>query len=183
MNENFKRIAGHFQVYLVRDGKWELMQEQCNMTTYSGADLLGKALAGQLSANTIYIVFENDPSAVRISPDVENDAATYAAASANRSFVRVSTMGSPTFTASGSEYDSNKVTFLGVTDGSSFFEAIPVTDGTSVFYHAALVASPDADDQTQDVVFSCGDLTTDLTKVAGAQIGIRWDITFTTPTP
>ena len=48
-------------------------------------------------------------------------------------------------------------------------------------YTAALVLMRDITDQAQDMIFSCGDLTTAITKVAGAQVGLRWTLTFTNP--
>jgi len=182
MNELFKKVKGTIELFNVSDGVWgDCIHKQHNLITYQGADILAKAIAGDLNINAVYIVFENDSGAIRISEDLGNIAATYADSSANRSFVRVSTMGEPVFTADGTDYQSNQVTFLAVTDGISFFPAVPVTDGTSVFYHSALVSAADMDDQTEDLIFSCADLTTDITKVAGANIGIRWTITFEAP--
>ena len=184
MNDLFKTVKGTIEFFKVHDGVWgDCIHKQHNLITYQGADILAKALVGDLKINYMYIVFENDPSAVRISEDLGNDANTYANSSANRSFVRVSTMGKPVFTSDGDEYQTNQVAFLAVTDGISFFPAVPVTDGTSVFYHSALVSAPNLDDQEEDLIFSCSDLAVDITKVAGANIGIRWTITFTAPTP
>lgn len=181
MKDTMSNVVGTLQIYRVENEVWTLLEEKTNLITYSGSDILGKALNGGLAVNCVYAVFENDPGAVRISPDRSNDATTYAASSPNRSFVRISTMGDPTYAASSTLYNSNKVVFLGVADSTSFFPAVPVTDGTSLFYHSALVAAPNMDDQTEDVVFSCADFSADITKVAGAQLGIRWTITFNTP--
>jgi len=183
MNELIKHVKGMIQLYAVRGNDWELLDTQHNLVTYQGADILAKACAGALNINAMYMVFENDPSAIRISEDLGNIASTYADSSPNRSFVRVSTMGEPVYTSSDSDYQNNEVAFLAVTNGISEFPLVPVTDGTSVFYHSALVAAPDMDDQTEDLVFSCADLSTEPTKVAGAQIGIRWTLTFEAPTP
>jgi len=178
MNELIRTVKGTIELFKVDGDKWDLVHKQHNLVTYQGSDILAKALAGDLNINMMYMVFENDPAAVRISEDLSDVAATYADSSANRSFVRVTTMGDPVYTSEGTDYQTNQVAFLAVTDGISFFPAVPVTDGTSVFYHTALVASTDFDDQTEDMIFSCADLTTDISKVAGAQIGIRWTITF-----
>jgi hypothetical protein len=167
--------------YVYPDGRWEPIGGQHNLVTNQGSDILAKALAGQLSVNGMYMVFRNDVGATPIVADVTNTADTYATSSANRSFCRVTAMGSPVFTTSDAAYVNNEVAFLAVTDGVSFFPAVPVTDGTSVFYHSALVAIPDFDTQDDDQIFSCSDLSTAITKIAGAQIGIRWTITFETP--
>ena len=182
MKEKLNRlVVGRIQIFRVSDGKWILIDEKKNLVTYGGSDILAKALANELKVNCIYVVFENNPAAIRISTDASNIAATYATSSPNRSFVRVPTMGDPVYSSTDPDYANNEVSFLGVTDGSSEFPAVPVTDGVSVFYHSALVAAPDMDDQTKDVVFSCANFSSDQTKVAGAQIGIRWTLTFTSP--
>jgi len=183
MKETLKKVAkGHVEVFLVKDGKWTKVGETHNDICYEGMDILAKAVHGDLAINTIYLVFENNAAAADITVDAANTYATYTAAEANRSFVRVATLGDPIYdTTDSAKYDYNQVVFLGVTDGTTYFPAIPVTDSTSVFYHTALVASPDFDDITQDEIFSCADLTTTVTKVAGAQIGIRWTITFDLP--
>jgi len=183
MKELFKNVKGMIEIFNVYGDRWELIHKQHNLVTYQGADVMAKAMAGDLTLNAVYMAFENDPSAIRISEDLSNIAGTYADSSPNRSFVRVSTMGAPVYTSDGDDYQHNQVSFLAVTDGSSFFPAVPVTDGTSVFYHTALVAAPDMDDQSDDLVYACSDLTTDISKVAGANIGIRWTVTFEAPTP
>jgi hypothetical protein len=167
--------------YVYPDGRWELIHSQPNLITNEGSDVMAKALAGQLTVNGMYLVFRNDSGATPIVADKTNTADTYATPSANRSFCRVTAMGLPIFTASGADYQTNKVEFLAVTDGTSFYPSVPVTDGTSVFYHSALMALPDYTDQSLDKIFSCSDLSVAITKIAGAQIGIRWTITFETP--
>ncbi len=180
MNDTFKHthMKGEIELYSVQDDVWTFNYKQHNLIAYDGSDVLAKALAGDLNINLMYLVFENDPAAVRISEGLANDAATYAATSPNRSFVRVSTIGEPVYSASTSNYVNNKVVFLGITDGTTQVPSVPVTDGTSVFYHSALVASVEGAAQDEDKIFSCSDLTTEITKIAGAQIGIRWTITF-----
>lgn len=181
--ETVKKYAtGELELsYVYPDGRWEHICTQHNLITDQGSDILAKALAGTFTVNGMYLVFRNDSGAVPIVADKTNVADTYATASANRSFCRVTAMGAPVFTSSSAEYLNNRVAFLAVTDGTSFYPSIPVTDGTSVFYHSALMAIPDFDTQDTDLVFSCSDLTTAITKIAGAQIGVRWTITFETP--
>jgi len=166
--------------YVYPNGTWETIA-QSNLVTYGGSDIMAKALAGQVNINAMYLVFENAPGAINITEDKTNDAATYQASSANRSFCRVTTIGEPSFSTSGSDYSNNKVTFLAVTDGTSYHVGVPITDSTSVFYHSALIASPDFSDASEDLVFSCSDFSTTITKIAGAQIGVRWTLQIETP--
>ena len=182
MIDKFKTMKGEIELFAVKDGDWTSIHKQDNMIVNSGADILAKALAGDLQVNAMYLCFENAAGATDYTAAITNDAAYYAGASADRSFVRVTALSDASYsTSDATTYDNNKVTFTGVTDGTTFFESVPVQDGTSSFYHAALVAAPEASDQTEDIIFSCSDLTTAITKIAGAQIGIRWTVQFVTP--
>jgi len=68
---------------------------------------------------------------------------------------------------------------MGVSDGVSFFPGTPVLDETSVFYHSALVSTKEGEEQSDDMIFSCADFSTPVKKVAGAQLGMRWGLSFT----
>ena len=183
MKETLRKIArGYVEMFLVRDGIWTPIGSVHNDICYDGMDIMAKALHGDLAINAMYLVFENDAGAADITVDAANTYATYTAAEANRSFVRISTLGDPIYSSTDATiYENNRVVFLGVTDGTSYFPAIPVTDATSVFYHTALVAAPDFTDETEDKIFSCAALSPTVTKVAGAQVGVRWTITFDLP--
>lgn len=181
MDKAFGRVKGFIELYEVRGGDWKPVWAGPNLVANQAADIMASVLAGGTAVNGMYLVYRNDPGAVSITPDKTNTAATYAAASANRGLVRVTTIGEPSLAQVGSDYVNNKITFVGVTDGSAFFPLVPVVDGTSVFYTAALVSIPDELTQADDLIFSCGDLGTAITKAAGAQVGLRWSITFTNP--
>ena len=178
LSDNKKTVKGRLDIFLVKDGIWEPVYSQSNLVANGASDICALTATGKRTIDTMYLCFENDPSAVDYVADAANTAAYYATASANRSFVRVATLGEPVIESTGPEYTGNKVTFMGVTDGTSFFPSVPVTDSTSVFYHAALVSAPADDSQAADMIFSCTDLATPITKIAGSNIGIRWAITF-----
>lgn len=178
MQEEYKGVSGSLELFRVVDGKWELIHEQHNMVTYGGGDLMAKAVAGLATVTGMYLGFRNGAD-TPFAAAKTNDAAYYATVSANRSICRVSTMAAPVFTASSADYANNKVAFLAVTDGTSLSETVTVTDGVSEFYHCALVSLGAT--QADDVIFSCAAMGTALTKIAGAQIGIRWTLTFTAP--
>lgn len=176
MDEDIKnKISGEFSVFEVRGDSWELLHEQHNLITYSGADVMAKALAGDRVINGVYLAFENSDVADYVE-DAGNTAATYAAEVSGRSFVRVKTLSRPIFSQSAPEYANNSVQFQGVTDGTSFFPGTPVQDGISKFYHTVLVSTLPGGDQTDDVVFSCATWSVPITKVAGANLGIRWRV-------
>ena len=176
-----RNVTGCIEIHEVRNNTWRFIAAGHNLICNQAADIQAMALGAGLTLNGMYMVYRNTVGATPITPDKYNTATTYATPSANRGMTRVSTLGDPTLSVLGADYLSNRVTLVGVTDGSAFFPAVPVIDGTSVFYTAALVLMRDITDQAQDMIFSCGDLTTAITKVAGAQVGLRWTLTFTNP--
>jgi len=177
---SFKNIKGHREFFQVTNGVWEKIGEDHNMITNEGVNILAKAITNKAHINAMYLCFENTDT-TNYNEAKTNNAEYYAGIAANRGIVRISTLGEPIFSDSDSQYSHNKVTFLGVSDGTTMFPTVTVQDGTSIFYHTALVAMSDSEDQTKDMIFSCGDLTVPITKIAGSQIGIRWTITFTSP--
>ena len=182
--EKFKDYAkGRIELSWVKDGVWTPFHEQPNLVVYGAADILASAITGNRFVNGMYIAFEN-ASVARYSEDASNDAAYYAPVVPidDRGFVRVTTLGEPIIETTDPNYSGNKVTFLGVTDGTSFLPGVDVEDTESVFYHSALVSIDENNSQEDDLVFSCSDFAIDVTKIAGSQLGIRWEITFNKPT-
>jgi hypothetical protein len=172
---------GRITLFEVTDGEWRQCHQQDNMVTYSGADAMALMATGSSSINAIYLVYRNDPGAINITADKSNTADVYGASVTNRGVVRITTLGEAALTSSAAEYEGNKATFMGVSDGTTMFPSTPVTDGVSVFYHAALVCAPNISDQEDDIIFSCADFSTVQTKVAGAQLGVKWEIIFLAP--
>jgi hypothetical protein len=183
LKENLQNwVKGQIELSWVKDGIWVPFHKQSNLIAYGSADICASAVAGLRQINGMYIGFENDSGAVEYTPGAANDAAYYATEETDRSFVRVTTLGEPIIETSDEDfYAGNKITFLGVTDGTTFFPATPLTDSTSVLYHSALISIADSGDQIDDLVFSNADFSTPVTKVAGAQLGVRWELTFTKP--
>jgi len=174
-------VKGLIKLFWVKNGVWTLFHEQSNLVTYEAADILAAAVAGTRKIDGIYVAFENDSGAVEYTAAPENNAAYYAVEEADRSFVRVTTLGEPIIEQDGTEYNGNKITFLGVTDGTSFFPASPLTDSVSVMYHSALVSRVDGGVQDSDKIFSCADFAVPVTKIAGSQLGVRWELVFNKP--
>lgn len=75
----------------------------------------------------------------------------------------------------------NQLTFFAQTSGAAGVNTLPFSHTTnSKVYAAALVATPDFNDRTKDVVFArtVFDVEDQVTKEASSQIGITWDIAF-----
>jgi len=143
---------------------------------------------------TMYIEFENvaapgDPVAV---PTIaREDGIEYynsMVSSATRDFLRIALRFLPGISiATGFEnfftdgIDGNQLSFLAQTVGTVGFHGKTFSESVnSKIYGAALVASPDFSDQTQDVVFNRGylDVSNQVLKEASSQVGISWDVTF-----
>ena len=179
MNNKFNNVVGHREYFQITNDKWVKVGEDHNMIVNEASDILANALSGDAIVNGMYLCFENSDTTNYVESK-NNDASYYGNEATDRGIVRVSTLGDPIFSTTEDKYSANRITFIGVTDGSSMFSS-SVQDGSSVFYHSALVAISDIENQSSDKIFSCGNLSTPITKIAGSQIGIKWTITFTTP--
>lgn len=74
----------------------------------------------------------------------------------------------------------NSVTLIGRTAGSQGIHGKTLTPGSSVLIGGALVAAPDLNDWTQDIVHSRAYVSSGQQKVypSAGQVHARWDITF-----
>ena len=170
-------IKGVLQLSWVKDGVWTPFLEQSNLCTYDGTSLLTAALTGKRVLNAMYLCYENS-NVQKYTADASNDAAYYANEITGRGLVRVTTLSEPVIESEGANYHDNKITVRGVTDGSAFFPGTPVTDGVSSFYHTALASLDPEASQSSDIILSCSDIATPVTKVAGAHLGIKWSVIF-----
>jgi hypothetical protein len=174
--EVFRRYKGYDKTLLRKD----------NLVVNSGMDLLAQALAGDKFVNGMYMAYSNDtPPIAEPSPQLTDTVGLYQGAGSvdPKGFVRVPTIANPAFSSSDVQYNTNKVTFVGISDGQV---AIPnggnsVQDGVSQFYGAGLVHL-DPDDLADDILFASvtfGDFgPSEFEQIAGAQIGIRWSVYF-----
>ena len=184
-------IKGAIQVFRrYADGKEKDLFAKNNVVLNSGMDIAARALAGDIFVNGMYMAYENSaPPISETTPAVGTTALYYQTTGSTdpRGFVRVPTIANPSFSSTDTPYNTNKVTFVAISDGNA---AIPdggntVQDGVSQFYGAAL-AYLDPNDLADDILFSAisfADLggPTEFAKIAGAQIGIRWSIWFELP--
>ena len=155
-----------------------------NMVTYAGIDLLGKLLAGQdYTINTMYMEFTNEASAPVVTPDPADGRNYYAALEApgnTSDYIRVALIADPTLEATDANFTTNRVNFFAMSTGSTagrgghvFSNAAP-----SKIYGVALVAAPDADDASQDIVFSRSYNFTAKDKQVNEEISIGWSHIF-----
>jgi len=157
--------------------------EKPNLIVYSGADVVARCLAWQelYVPRVIYFEFSN-ATPPTVSPTRADDSLSYYEnlylATGDEDYLRVPISVTPLTTSSdASKYDANVVTYYSLTAGTAgegggvtFSEAA----GSKV-YGAALVAAPDLNDKTKDVIMSRVYFSSSLSK-GPAQVGIQWEI-------
>lgn len=160
-----------------------------NLILYSGADILGRLLAGQseYAINTVYLEYQNTVGVITPPAVSRADGIAYyngLSSSLDTDFLRLPLLVNPSVDASGDDYESNQATFFAESEGlTGFFGKAFSQAASSYVFGAALVAAPDPADQSKDVVFSrvyIGDLgwASAIDKQNGKQIGLTWTIRF-----
>jgi hypothetical protein len=160
-----------------------------NLILYSGADVLGRLLAGQSSyaVNMLYLEFQNTVGAITPPAVSRADGIAYyngLSGSPDTDFLRLPLLVDPSVDASSDDYESNQATFFAESEGTTGFFGKAFSQSASSFvFGAALVAAPDPADQSKDIVFSrvyIGELgwTDAIDKQDGKQVGVTWAIRF-----
>ena len=187
----YSSVRGDLEVFLrTAEGDRTLFRTQ-NMIVNSGSDILAKCLGGiDRAINGMYLQFDNGADLVDAGEalSVDREASFYHSTTNLKGILRVATLASPSFeTTVEADYQHNKVLFVAVSD-DNVLTGEPIVDGTSRFFGAGLIHR--AETYADDVLFSAvhfrnptTSALTPITKIANAQIGVRWGITFTTPTP
>lgn len=202
VGKNGSGVRGRVGLWRVNAaGLRELLHSQPNQIQYSWGHIAARQLgfrpqAGRPSfhISAMYIEFENvgNPSnAITVSSfNRELDTGYYNALinSSTQDFLRVPLRLEPSLSISaGYEsyftdgQDGNQLTFFAQTSGltgvhgKSFSHTV-----NSKIYAAALVATPNFNDRTQDVVFARTTFSAlnQVTKEASSQVGITWDVAF-----
>ena len=186
-NYSMTDIKGSLEVFLFHHGAIEETIATFNNTVvYGGSDILARCLAGDVSYSIagMYMEFSNVPIAAGPSFTRARDVTYYQGLTGNLGYCRIPTLTQPSYTAQSASFTGNEVTFVALTDGTYGATGAVLTDGTSEFYGAGLVASTDWSDDSTDILFSSvnfdsGGGLTPITKVANAQFGVKWKIRFT----
>lgn len=154
------------------------------MITYEGLDLLGKLAAGVgTKFNMMYLEFTNeagDPPI--IVPDPADGRSYYTALEApgnTRDYIRVPLVVDPVLSSSDvTKFATNKVSCLAMSTGVSAGRGGHTFESGSKVFGVALVAAPDPDDASQDIVFSRNYDFIFKTKSASDEISIQMAETF-----
>lgn len=182
-------VFGWVDLFLVDKitGERTLVHSIKNLYTYSGADIAARLVGGQPSykLGTMYMEFENvaSPGDAIIPPTYGRGDGIeyYTGLSTPRDFLRIPITLSPTIISSdATKYDGNQITFFAISSGDVGMHGVAFshTANSSVF-GGALVASPDADIQANDLIWSrtyWADRY--VAKQQNHQIGVQWTLRF-----
>ncbi len=162
-----------------------------NMVTRDATGPLVRLLANQLDGKVyhiraVYLEFENNPGGDVDVPDDEDIDRTegydyYHNLSGTRDYLRVPVLASAVSSSSEDYPNGNIMTFFAQTAGTTGVNGTDYgADEDSVIYGAALVVSPDYDDEAQDIVFARTyfDGPNQLPAVDGSQISLAWQQTY-----
>lgn len=163
---------------------YKKVEEIDNLVVYSGADILAKTLAGDISykLSTMYFEFDNlvfTPPPSHLT-DRTAERSYYDFPAGTRDFLRYPLSGAPVMAASTVDYDGNKLTYFGMTSGSGQLGGAGranYTNGVSNVIGVGLMASPTPLVQANDVLFSRVYLAVPIQKETSKQVAIMWDIT------
>jgi len=186
MRSKGPQVQGRVEIFHVYpNGDKHTVFRGKNTIVNSGSDILAKALAGELAVNGMYLRYFNGAGPVASATIPATRTATYYHnLAADEGIVRVATLAEPSYASSDeTTYDNNNVVFVSITDSNTIGAAL--TDGLSNFFQAALVVL-DSDDYTDDILFSAAFFLSSgsvvlVPKIANAQVGVRWTVSFTTP--
>ena len=175
------RVTSFYQ-----DGGREIeLSVQENLVLFSAADINAQLLAGnvEFKVSGMYFEFINglSPGSQSIpSPvfDRTRSISYYTSLLDPQGYSRVPIVANPKLSSTLATFQSNRVTFVAVTDGTSEPSGAALIADDSIFYSVALVSIVNFNDKTQDVLFSVVNLTTSRQHISGIEFGIRWDIDF-----
>jgi len=151
-----------------------------NLVLYGGADILAKLLAGNsnYAISGLYIEYDNaggTPTPPAFDRSADKSYYDGLISDPNRDYLRVSLAAAPLFTASSSDYDFNRLTFLGISDGTvGVHGKVFSSAANSTVFGAALYCAVDPSDSSQDLIYARTYSTGALAKAAGLSIGVSW---------
>jgi hypothetical protein len=159
-----------------------------NDVLFSGADVLAQLLTGhpEYKISTMYLEYKNLPNPLDpITPPVfdrTGGVAYYSglSGSLDTDFLRIPLTVSPEISAATVDYEGNQINFFGISEGTVGFHGKPFNPGVnSAVFGAALVATPDPDDQSADRVYARMYSGIDkVLKETGFEIGVVWTTRF-----
>jgi hypothetical protein len=182
-------LRGDIEVFSRLRGVDTVVYSKRNLIVNEGSDVLAMAAAGGVFVNGMYLNFTNSPGGTPpfdpVTVDRTADLYQSAGSVSPLGVVRVPTLSEPEFsTSDNTKYNNNQVRFTAISDTNVLNDdtAAELIDGVSNFYGASLLYL-DPNDPTNDLLLAAVNFDDFIVKVANAQIGVRWTLTFTTPVP
>lgn len=199
-------VRGHVKLWRVNEqtGQKKQLFEQHNQIQYTWGHLAAQTLGfrpqpdrPRYHISAIYFEFENvltpetTVSEGAVFPK-DQSISYYNSFAGERDFLRVPLILEPALSTSSGyeaklpvEHNTNQLTFFAQTAGNSGVRGIGfgsnVAGKNSKIFAAALVAAPDINDPTKDIIFARTVFAPaqQVPKEASSQIGITWNIAFT----
>lgn len=186
------QATGHASIYLTHreSGQRKLVDHIKNLEVYQSGDALAKMANPQLDYAIRYVYFEFRNSAPVVpTPDISDDVTLYDGLAPDYDYLRVPIIAAPAYDVKPEDaphFAANRATFFATTKA-----ALPnsggdvvgetngeiLTDGTSIFHSAGLVAS--TGDPKNDLLFARLNISPGtVTKQAGYDIDIHWAVRF-----
>lgn len=184
---NIALSKGYIRVGIVNtlSGEMRDVDGGPNIIVYEGVDLLAAILAGQsYSINTMYMEFQNGGIAPVVTPDPADGRSYYAAMESGvgaADYIRLPLTANPTRESTdASKFSGNRINYFAMSTGATAGRGGHTFSDTagSIVYGVALVAAPDVDDASQDIVFSRSYNFSPKTKQANEEVSIAWGHVF-----
>lgn len=193
-----KKNHSVFSIFEKDQDHWKLLQTQNNQTQVFWGMIAAYAIGrgdADYRIRAFYVEYENvaspgDPVTVPGDVPLDEGVDYYLSLSGSRDFLRVPVVGLAGIDP-GSGYEEfftgsdhgNRISLQAVSSGSVGVLGRPFSDTVnSTVCGLAIVATPDWDDITQDLVFARGYYAADkqVPKAAGRQLAFSWNHTFET---
>jgi len=164
-------------------GAFRVLHGKENLFLKSGADVIARLLAGgqNLQIRGMYLEFDNgtDPI-VEPTYDRDSDISYYnASLGADRDFLRVPLVSQPMLDASDDTYNTNRVSFFSLSTSKMGENGEQMFQTGSRVYGGALIATPDRNDRSKDIVVCRTYWGADaMEKDSAHQVATRWILTF-----
>lgn len=196
-------VRGHVKLWYFDEQSPAIIPlfEQHNQIQYTWGPIVAKAIGFKPQSDrpryhisAIYFEFENLLNAEDAVTEAQTFPKTlnishYNSLASTRDFLRVPLIIEPTLNTSAGyedklpiEHQGNQLTFFAQTSGNSGIRGLNFSHmANSKIFAAALVAAPDFNDPTKDIIFARTVFAEEhqIPKEASSQIGITWNIAFT----
>jgi hypothetical protein len=184
-----RRVDTHWRIFSFdeKTGVVKKVVAQPNIIPYQGADVMAKALSGDVTFAVAAVLFEyeNTTGSIAIPTPARDEGIEYyldtIPLTPNRDYLRVPLAAPVAFSSSDSaKYDNNQASFFAISAGTQGIHGEPFSSAAnSKVFGVGLAATPVPDQYTRDKLFSRSyDGFDPVPKEDGYQIGAQYVIRF-----